>query len=149
MKAGGADPEYQRYRRTYPKFPGVNACVELLRRRNVQGAYLDGVMGDLNEHATANVDELLVAFGAEPEARVRALLLSVIAEAAAPAAFPTFAQVLFGDDEDLRIWAARGLHILGTPDSRRVLFEARSKQLSDPAATERFQQMLSDVERWK
>ena len=149
MRAGGVDPEYQRYRRTHPKFPGVKACVELLRNRNVQGAYLDGVMGDLQEHASTNVHDLLVAFTAETDGRVRALLLSVIADTASPTAFPTFVEVLFGEDEDLRVWAARGLHILRTPDAKKVLWEARSKQFADTAATDRFQRMLSEVGRWK
>jgi hypothetical protein len=149
MKSSGVDPEYQRYRRACPKFPGVKGCVELLRKRNVQGAYLDGVMGDLPEYATTNVDDLLLAFNAEADGRVRSLLLSVMAETASPPAFPTFVEALFDEDEDLRVWAARGRHLLGTPDARKVLWEARSKQFGDTAATERLQRMLSDVGRWK
>jgi integrase len=45
--------------------------------------------------------------------------------------------------------AARGLYLLGTPDAKKTLWEARSKQFANPAEMERFQQMLKDVERWK
>ena len=115
----------------------------------MHGAYLDGVMGDLQEHASGNVEELLAAFHAETDGRVRSLLLSVIAETGSQAAFPVFAETLLGQDEELHVWAARGLYLLGTPDAKKTLWEARSKQFANPAEMERFQQMLKDVERWK
>src|SRR5262245_39245486 len=149
MKLTGIDPEYKRYRRSYPKFPGVSTCVELLRRPNVKGAYLDGVMGDLQQNAGENIDDLLAAFRSETDSRVRTLLLSVIAETRSQAALPIFAEILLGDDEDLQVWAARGLHVLDTPDARKLLWEARSRRLATREATQRFQLMLEEVARWK
>jgi hypothetical protein len=79
----GVDPEYHRYRRSYPKFPGVKVCVDLLRRRNVHGAYLDGVMGDLAEHvADAGTTELVETYRAETDDVVQGLILSILAETA-------------------------------------------------------------------
>jgi len=149
MKPTGVDPEYMRYRQSYPKFPGVSACVELLRRHNVKGEYLDDVMGDLQEHASTNIEDLLAAFRAETDSRVRTLLLSVIAETRSPAALPIFAEILLGDDEELQVWAARGLHVLNTKDARKLLWEARSRRLATREATQRFQLMLEEVARWK
>jgi hypothetical protein len=149
MKQTGVDPEYQRYRQSYPKFPGVSACVELLRNPNVKGAYLDGVMSDLQERASKNMEDILAAFRAETDSRVRTLLLSVIAETRSQAALPIFAEALLGDNEELQVWAARGLHVLDTPDARKLLWEAGSRRLATREATQRFQQMLEEVAKWK
>jgi len=143
MMSIGVDPEYQRYRRAHPKFPGIDKCVELLCRPNVQGAYFDGVMGDLEEHAAA--EELVAALSTETDQGVRALLLSVIAESPLEVALPILVEALLDLDESARFWAARALHALGTPVARRVLWEARSKKLATPAETQQFQQMLADV----
>lgn len=149
MKQTGVDPEYKRYRRSYPKFPGVSPCVELLKRPNVKGAYLDSVIWDMQEHASANIESLLAAFRAETDSRGRALLLYVIAEARSQAALPIFAEILLGDDEELHVWAARGLHVLDTPDARKLLWDARLRKLTTREATQRFQRMLEEVAKWK
>jgi hypothetical protein len=35
------DPGYERYRLSYPKFPGVQTCVDLVSRPSVRGSCLD------------------------------------------------------------------------------------------------------------
>jgi len=145
----GVDPEYHRYRRSYPKFPGVKVCVDLLRRRNVNGAYLDGVMFDLAEHvAGAGTGELVEVFRAESDDRVQGLILSILAETASPADLALFIETLAGANADHRQWAAVGLHKLDTPEARRVLWEARSRTFADPTETARHLEMLDDVKQW-
>lgn len=146
----GVDPEYHRYRRAYPKFPGVKVCLDLLRRRNVHGAYLDGVMFDLAEHvADAGTAELVEAFRAETDGHVQGLILSILAETAAPADLPLFVETLAGANADHRHWAAVGLHKLDTPDARRALWEARSRTFADPDETARHLRMLDDMKEYR
>src|SRR5689334_14570828 len=103
------DPEYQRYKRDYPLFPGLPTCITLLRRSNVKGAYLDAVIADLEAHVPEYRDDLIAAVRTETDARVRALLFAALAEAPTDATIPLFADYLTGADENLRTWAARGL----------------------------------------
>ena len=118
------DPEVQRYRRKYPIFPGVQTCVELLQGRNVHGSYLDSVLYDLELHAATYVDELIQAFRAEQDDRVRVLLLAVMAETGLPAFMPLFIENLHADDE-VRYWAVVGLKQIDTKEARRALWEAK------------------------
>ena len=127
----------------------MKTCVDLLRRRNVHGAYQDGVLGDLSEHAAAaGTAELVAAFRAEADDSVRVLLLAIIAETPALADLALLVEVLAGANEDLRLWAVRGLCRLATPAAKQVLWEARSRKFADAAETERFHQMLADVKEW-
>jgi HEAT repeat protein len=117
------DPEYSRWKRNYPRFPGVAKCVELLHRRNVQGATVDIICLELVEHAAAHAAELIAAVREEQDQRVRWILLSVLCDAKLPAALPVFVEELQSDDERSRTWAERGLRELDTPESRRALWE--------------------------
>ena len=146
----GVDPEYHRYRRSYPKFPGVGVCVDLLHRRNVHGAYLDGVMMDLAEHVSAlGTAELVEAYRAETDDHVQGLILSILAETAAPTDLALFVEALAGVNADHRLWAAVGLHKIDTPEARRALWEARSRTFADPDETARHLRMLDDVKQWR
>src|SRR5262245_29375405 len=105
----------------------------MLRRRNVRGGCLDAVLSDLRDHAAAHLDDLIAAFHAESDTRVRVLVLAEIAEVGAPSAFSILAQALTGADEDLRAWGARGLYRLNTREARAVLADARRHRWSDAA----------------
>jgi HEAT repeat protein len=118
------DPVYTRWKRRYPKFPGVARCVELLRRRNTQGSLVDIICGELEDNAAAHAAELLSAFRAEPSEHVRLLLLGIIADARLPEALPLLVEQLRSPDERLRRWASRGLQALNTPEARKALWEA-------------------------
>jgi hypothetical protein len=118
------DPGYTRWKRKYPRFPGVGKCVELLRRRNVQGGFLDAVCGALQANAAAHAQELIEAFRSEPDERVRWILLGIIAEARLPEALPVLRESLRSADAMLRYWATTGLQHLNTPEARRALWEA-------------------------
>jgi len=118
------DPVYTRWKRKHPKFPGVGQCVELLRHRNVRGSLLDIIFGELQETAGSHAAELIEAFRAERNERVRRILLGIIYEARLSEALPVFVQHLCSDDESLRYWAEQGLRDLDTNESRKALSEA-------------------------
>jgi hypothetical protein len=118
------DPVYTRWKRQYPRFPGVAKCVELLRRRNVRGGVVDIVCHELQENATSHAAELVAAFRGECDDRVRRILLGIICEASLQEALPLLMEYLRSDDEDLRYWAVEGLRRLDTPETRKVLWKA-------------------------
>jgi hypothetical protein len=122
------DPEYIRWKRKYPKFPGVAVCVELIGRRNVWGGRLEVVLRELQEHAREHGAELIDAFRAEKDAWVRCILLMILADQKVPEALPVFIEHLQSDDESLRHWAILGLRTLDTHDSRKALWEAGLKE---------------------
>ncbi len=142
------DPEYQRYKRNYPSFPGVQACVDLLHQSNVQGAYLDALVADLEAHAVEHSDELIAAFQTKADMRVQSLLLAALAQARTHDAFRIFVEHLTGPDENLRTWAAYGLYRLDTKEARRALWQAQSHHFPDSEETTRFQQMLVNIKGW-
>jgi hypothetical protein len=118
------DPVYARWKRQHPKFPGVAKCVELLGRRNVQGSLVDIICGELQENAGSHAAELIAAFQAERDERVRRILLGVICEASLPEALPVFVEHLRSQDESLRYWSEQGLRSLDTHESRKALWDA-------------------------
>jgi hypothetical protein len=118
------DPVYTRWKRQHTKFPGVAQCVALLGRRNVQGSLVDIICGELQENAASHAAELIAAFRAEPDERVRRILLGVICEAKLSEALPVFVEHLWSEDESLRYWAEQGLRCLNTHESRKALWEA-------------------------
>src|SRR5262245_65543713 len=102
------DPVYTRWKRQYPRFPGVAKCVELLHRRNVRGGVMDIVCHELQANATAHAAELVAAFRGEWDDRVRRILLGIICEASLQDALPLLTEYLRSDDEELRYWAVEG-----------------------------------------
>jgi len=118
------DPEEERWRKTYPKFPGVAKCVELLRSPNVFGTWTDIISEELVAHAPQIAQELFAAFHDEPDAWVKMILLSVIAEARLPEAMPILLEHLGSEDTSLRRYAITGLKNLGTKEARTALWAA-------------------------
>lgn len=118
------DPVYTRWKQQHPKFPGVAKCVELLRRRNVQGSLVDILCIELLDHAADHAAELVAACSAERYGQIRRILFGVLCDAKLPEALPLFIEHLHSDDEILRGWSERGLRSLNTPDARKALWEA-------------------------
>jgi hypothetical protein len=52
------DPNFRRWRRKYPRFPGVAECVRLLSSRNLRGAWVDIIANELTIHAAESLPEL-------------------------------------------------------------------------------------------
>src|SRR5262249_45916428 len=115
------DPVYTRWKRQHPRFPGVAKCVEVLRRRNTRGSLVGVLCGELQDNAVTHSAELIAAFRAEPDERMRRILLGIIAEARLPAALPVFVEQLRSSDESCRHWAAEGLRMLDTYEARQAL----------------------------
>jgi HEAT repeats len=118
------DPVYARWKRQHPKFPGVAKCIELLGRRNMHTALVDVICGELEGNAAAHAAELLAAFRAVQDERVRRIVLGVICEARLPEALPVYVDHLRSDDELLRHWSERRLREMNTPEARKALWEA-------------------------
>ncbi len=113
----------ERWKQKHPKFPGVAKCVEFLHRRNVQGSLVELLCWELQSHATSHAAELIAAFSAERDERIRRILLGIICEAKLPEAFLLFAEHLKSNDESLRYWSEQGLRALNTPEARKALWE--------------------------
>jgi hypothetical protein len=115
------DPEEQRYRRNYPRFPGIPEIVRLLKSRGTTGGYLEAVLWDLREHAPEVLDEVTVAVNEEGDERVRALLVGELAETADHRLVAFFASLLADANESVAYWAGVGLQMIDTRDSRTAL----------------------------
>ena len=136
------DPEYERYKRNYPKFPGIQKCTELLRQANMRGAYLDAVLFDLETHLSEYIQEVLAAFRIEESVRVRILLISIIAKAKLPETIPFLIENLLAVTERIRYWSIIGLENTGSKEARQALWEARTYKLATPEETKEFHQLL-------
>jgi HEAT repeat protein len=139
------DPEYQRYKRNYPHFPGIAACRDMLHRNNIQGAYLDAIIADLEHHVADQYDELIQAIEQEQDARVRRILFAALVHQPSDDAITLCRHFLTGPDEHLRTYAAQGLARLNTKQARQILWQARSHQFADYTETERFRKLLNDL----
>jgi HEAT repeat protein len=109
----------------------VKVCIDFLGRPNVKGDYLDAVCWDLREHACENIDDLVAAFRAQTDRRVRSLVMAAIAESRSQKAFSLFIEILTGPDEELRPWAVRGLYQLNTREAKRILWQAEAQGFAD------------------
>jgi hypothetical protein len=125
------DPVYARWKRRHPKFPGVTKCIALLGRRNLTGGLMDIISGELQANATAHATELIAAFRAECDDRVRRILLSIICEARLEEALPVLVEHLRSDDERLCHLAAEGLRGLDTHIARKALSDAGYRLRTD------------------
>ena len=117
------DPEYQRYRRKYPRFPGVAETVRVLKLGGTRGGYLDVVLLDLREHASDVLTELTDAVDEESDQRVRALIIGELAESADHRLVGFFERLLDDPNESVAHWAEVGLRHIDTKDARRALFQ--------------------------
>jgi hypothetical protein len=116
------DPEEQRYKRRFPKFPGVSQCVLLLESSNVHGSFLNAVIGDLTENAQGFLTEIIIAFYLETDQRVKRILIAAIAESAPVDAVGFLAENLNSTDDSICDWAIRGLERIDTKEARTALW---------------------------
>ena len=119
------DPEYRRWGRKYPHFPGVAECLRLLHTRNVRGAWRDIIAYELANHAAECLSELVAAFQANEDEGVRLNVVSAIAEARLPAAIPFIAEVTKSPHAHLVSYAVKGLKAIGTREAHAALWEHR------------------------
>jgi hypothetical protein len=137
------DPEQARWNRTYPKFPGVRVCVELLKQRNIHGTWIDIIEIELTTHAAEHLEEMMTIFHAETDEWVRTMLFWPITEARLPQAFSFLLESLYSDNPQFRQLAIRGLKLLDTREARTALWEARNHSFPTEQETQDFRRLLS------
>ena len=120
-KATSSWDDWNRHHRV---FPGVSYCVELLKRRNVVGEFVDTICDALEHDAAAHTEELLVAADDPENYAVRIILLGVIENAGLESAIPMWSRILDGTDEIERAYAIRALRRINTKQSRQILWDA-------------------------
>jgi hypothetical protein len=88
------DPEYQRWGRRYPRFPGVAECASLIRAGKARGAWADIIAYELAENAETCLAELIETFRNDPGGDVRLYIIMALDIARMPASVPFLAEVL-------------------------------------------------------
>jgi hypothetical protein len=120
------DPEAVRFYALYPRFPGVETCVELLCRLNVQGTWVECIDAQLEEHAVlGDLVEALVAVPSD-ERRARHMLIYQIGLRDSPEAIEFLATMVADDtgDSEERNAAVNALNSMGSAEARRALWRA-------------------------
>jgi hypothetical protein len=106
------DEWHERHRR----FPGVDFCIALLKRRNTQGELVDTIWAVLEQNAADHAQELLAAVESDENRSARLSLLGVLENATLEEAIPFWSRVLSGADATEQLYAADSL---GSPTRER------------------------------
>ncbi len=115
------DPEYQRWGRRYPCFPGVAECASLIRAGKACGAWADIIAVELAENAEACLAELIETFRSDPGSNVALYIMMALDIARVPASVPFLAEVLREADPRYVPYADRALQGINTSEARPVL----------------------------
>jgi hypothetical protein len=118
------DPEYQRWGRKYPRFPGVEECARLIRAGKARGAWADIIAYELAENASHCLPTLIDTFRSDSSDDVRLYVMMAVEVAKLPESVPFLAEVLHGRDPRFTPYAERALRELNTPEARTVLWNA-------------------------
>src|ERR1051326_9193305 len=105
-------PEETRWNRTYPTFPGIRTCAELLKTRSVRGTWIDIIEAELTAHASEHLEEMIATFLTETDEWVRTMLFWPIIETRLPQALSFLLENLYSDNPHFRQLAIRGLKLL-------------------------------------
>src|SRR6516225_1812869 len=117
------DPEYRRFRKKYPRFPGVAECVSLIKNRKARGAWADFVFFELSENVPSCWPELIQAFRSEANGDVRLYIMMALEDAKIPETVTFLGEVLRDGDERLAPYAVRALRAIDTSDARKLLWD--------------------------
>jgi hypothetical protein len=118
------DPEYRRWSRKYPRFPGVAECVRLIRGGNARGAWADIIASELADNATLCLPDLIETFRTDPSEDVRLYVMMALDMARVPESVLFLAEVLHGANPRFTPYAERALIGIDTPESRSALWKA-------------------------
>jgi hypothetical protein len=121
---GHVDPEYQRWGRRYPRFPGVAECASLIRDGKARGAWADIIAFELAENAGTCLAELIEAFRSDPGDDVRLYVMMALDIARVPESVPFLAEVLREADPRYLPYAERALRGINTPEARTAVRNA-------------------------
>jgi hypothetical protein len=109
------DPEYQRWGRKYPRFPGVGECVRLINAKKARGAWADIIANELAANASSCLSDLMDAFQNNADGDVRLYVMMALEMAAVPDAVPLLTDVFREGNERLAPYAERALRKINTP----------------------------------
>jgi hypothetical protein len=118
------DPEYRRWGRKYPRFPGVAECVRLIRAGKARGSWADIIADEMARHASLHLPELIETFRTDSSDQVRLFVMMALEMARLPESIPFLAEVLRQGNSDFTPYAERGLRDIDTPQARAALWEA-------------------------
>ena len=118
------DPEYQRWGRTYSRFPGVAECARLIREGKARGAWADIIASELAENASECLAELVETFRADPSESVRLYVMMALDMARLPESIPFLAEVLQQGNPLFTPYAVRALEGINTRESRTAIWNA-------------------------
>lgn len=119
------DPEYQRWGREYPSFPGVSECARLIRNRKARGAWADIIAYELAENAADCLPELIATFRTDPSESVQLHVMMALDIAHLPESVSFLAEVLNAGHPQFTPYAERALKAVDTPESHSALWKAR------------------------
>jgi hypothetical protein len=126
------DPEYQRWGRRYPRFPGVAECARLIRASKARGAWADIIAFELAENAETCLAELIETFRSDPAGEVSLYIMMALDIARVPASVPFLAEVLREGVPRCVPYAERALQGINTSDARTVLWKATRLGTNSP-----------------
>jgi hypothetical protein len=118
------DPEYRRWCRKYPRFPGVAECVRLIRAGKARRAWSDIIAFELAENAARCLPDLIEAFRADASGAVSFFVLMALEDAKLPESVPFLGEVLREGNPSFVCYVERTLRAINTPESRSVLWQA-------------------------
>jgi hypothetical protein len=121
------DPEYLRWRRKYPRFPGVEECARLIRAGKARGLWADIIAFELAGNANNCLPALIDTFRNDPSEHVRLYVMMALDIAVLPASVPFLAEVLSGGDPRFTAYAEHALQTINTREARKALWKARSR----------------------
>ncbi len=119
------DPEYQRWHRTYPRFPGVPECVQLILARMTRGTWDDIIVQQLADNAGDCLSDLVGAYRSDPGGDIRLFVMMALDLARPPEAVGFLAEVLRSRDPRYHTYARRALEGIGTLEARTALWDER------------------------
>ena len=118
------DPEYQRWGRKYPRFPGVVECVRLIRTGKARGAWADIIAFELAANAASCLKELIETFHTDPSNDVRLYVMMALDIARVPESVAFLAEVLQDRNPKFTPYAERALQGIDTPEARSAHWKA-------------------------
>lgn len=108
------DPEYHRWDRVYPRFPGVAECARLIRDGKATGTWADIVVFELAANANDCLDELIQAFRDDASGKVALSVMMALELAEPPASVPFLAEVVREGHPQFAPYARRTLQAIDT-----------------------------------
>jgi hypothetical protein len=112
------DPEYQRWGRIYPRFPGIAECARLVRIGKARGTWADIVAYELAQNAAECLTEIIEAFRTNSSESVRLHMMMALDIARLPESVSFLVEVLQMGNPLFTPYAWRALNRIDSDDAR-------------------------------